>query len=62
MKISLKSIFGTILSVVWLIVYVGGGAYLLAKQALKNPDHVPAYMPVVIFLWIVCFFCRTFYD
>jgi hypothetical protein len=56
MKISVKSVFGVMISIAWLVVYVGGGALFLARQAIKNPDSVPAYIPFVIFLWIVGFF------
>jgi hypothetical protein len=56
MKMSVKSIFGVMLSTAWLVAYVGGGAFLLARQATDNVDHVGAYVPFVLFIWVVGFF------
>ena len=57
---NIKFIIGLIISIVWFIAYCGGGAYLLALQAIKNPNHVPIYMPFLILLWIVGFFIGYF--
>jgi hypothetical protein len=56
MKISVKSVFGVMLSIAWLVVYVGCGAILLEHQVIKNPDRVPVYIPLVVFLWVAGFF------
>ena len=56
MKKSAKRVFGVTLSIAWFAVYVGGGAFLLARRATANLDHVAAYIPFVIFFWIVAFF------
>jgi len=53
---SVKSIFGVTLSIAWLFIYAGGGAFLLARHATANIDRVSPSVPVFIFLWIVGFF------
>jgi hypothetical protein len=56
MKTSVKSIFGVMLSIAWLVAYVGGGALLLARQATDNVDHVGVYFPFLLFIWVAGFF------
>jgi len=56
MKTSAKSIFGVMLSIAWLFAYAGGGAFVLARHAMANLDHVSPYIPAVIFLWVIGFF------
>lgn len=49
-------IIGVLISFSWFVTYVGGGAFLFAHKAVSNPDHVPVYMPLLIFTWIIGFF------
>lgn len=58
MKTSSKitAILDIALPAAWFVAYSGGGAFLLARQATSNPDHVSPYIPFVIFLWIAGFF------
>jgi hypothetical protein len=44
------------LSTAWLVAYAGGGAFLFARQATDNVDHIGAYVPFVLFIWVVGFF------
>lgn len=56
MKTTAKSVVGVLISIAWILIYVGGGGLLLAHRATANINHVSPYIPVVIFLWIVGFF------
>jgi hypothetical protein len=51
-----KSTLGIVAAILWLVVYCGGGSFCFATYALRHPDHVPFYMPVLILLWIVGYF------
>lgn len=52
----MKSSLGSVLSVAWFLIYAVGGAFALAWLALINVDHVPPYIALAVFFWIVGFF------
>jgi hypothetical protein len=43
-------------SIIWVIVYVGGGSFAFAWAASTHIHYVAPYMPLLIFLWVAGFF------
>ena len=56
MKATTKTFLDVVVSLAWLIAYVGSGAFLLAREAAANLNYVSAFIPIVVFLWVGGYF------
>jgi hypothetical protein len=55
-----KNALRVIIPTSWAILYIGGGAFGFAEFAAANSSHVPPYMAILIFAWVVGFFVGYF--